>query len=1392
MSQQRESDSLQVSSRTRRWQIALGKIPAIIMMVAVLATATVFHLSWRTVFHQSIFELAHRLGNRITSEIAYEISLLLGGASAEVKLLHKLLAEDVVDLHDSAARETFFLAALQTNPTFSWVTFGFPNGDFFGTQRQNSDRYRSVNRIWNPESKLAKSTDRFFQRDGEMLHLLNTIASDQKYYAPDRAWYRDAVRAGRRVWTDVYIYASSQKPGIDVAMPLEKEGQLVGVIAIGIELDQISKYLSTIEVGKSGISFIINRRAELIAYQDAGEVVVTDNVGEKLRLGRLANAKAPMLRVAAKALDQWDLTGVQNVGNHVAEVDGEEYLVTLAPSIHNDWLIGTVIPSKEFVSEVDSIQNRLLLVVSCAVILMSALVLAWIRAFLVRPLTATTDLVTRIGQGSEWQEEIVATSPIVEINRLVQAMRQMGRDLVTLRSKEHEQVQLRLNQERSLVQLNRAMREADNVETLCQASLHFMIRAMEAQVGSLYLLEEDGRLRLYSSHAIAPALLPETMNCREGWLGSVIEERAIKVLTDIPSDCFVIRTGVMDLQPSTLIAMPLMHNDQLFGVITLGRIQPLPPSSLDFAGRVAGAIAVAIVGIQSILRNRALLSQTMEQKEALILSQTELNNTIEQLQRTSEYKSQFLANMSHEIRTPINAVIGMSYLTLRTHLTDTQHDYISKIHFSAHALLGIINDILDFSKIEAGGMHMESVGFNLDETMENLANMVCVKAEEKGLFLLFSRSEDVPTQLMGDPLRLGQVLTNLTANAIKFTAQGDIVISIRFLREWEEKVELQFQVEDTGIGLTEEQIGRLFSPFSQADASTTRKYGGTGLGLSICKHLVELMGGTIGVNSELGKGSQFHFNAWFGLQAENNPHSLILGEEMTGMKVLVVDDHQRFQEICTDMLRAYSCLPFCATSAEEALQMLEEAVRDPEQEPYRLLILTWKMLHMNGLDLARRIREHSMFGQELRIILVTPYNRQEVIPPSERHLLNAFLPKPVNPSQLFAAIQAAFGHTVREGRKNRKLDPIQSTEAAQKIMGAHVLLADDNKINQQVSTALLEGHGLQVTVVGNGLEAVEAVRNQAFDIALMDIQMPEMDGFQATKRIRQMPGGENLPIIALTAHAMVGDKEKSIAAGMNDHITKPIDPDKLFKTLVQWITPADRSAVKSAQLRAENKMVTVPQHELPGIDVKTGLRQVAGNRELFNRLLREFYHDYQNVVAVIRGHLQQGKRQEVLRQIHTVKGIAGSLGAHALHRITRDLENALKEESEYGVFLEQFSGEIGRIIAGIAALQPDVQTVIANPEVDAAAQAVTVSVGGEINQEKLLSLLLELKQLLSAGHSRALDKLTETKVHLVGTSCESLCRRLEQAIEEYEFETALTALDALARCCNVNLIEEGR
>ncbi len=1386
ISAQQEHPKGPAQTPVSRWHITLGKIPVIIMLITVLTTATLVHLSWRHAFHKSVYELTQQISNQITTEIAYEISLLLGGASSKVLFIHKLLTESVLDLTDKKAQEVLFLSTLQSNPNFSWITLGLPNGDFFGTQRQSPEKLRSVQRIWNPASRLAKSTDRYFQQEGETLTFSHNTSSEVRYFAPERAWYRDAVQAGRRVWTDVYIYASSQKPGIDVAMPVEINNQVVGVVAVGMELDQISKYLAGIKVGKTGVSFIINRKGELIAYPDVTEVVVTDNVGGKLKLGQLSNARAPLLRVAAQAQNAWDLNNIHTATNRIETVNEEEYLVTLAPSVNSNWLIGTIIPAQEFIAEVDAIQNRMLLIVGVAILLLSSLTLLWVRAFLVRPLVATTRLVVRIGQGGEWQEKVTASSPIVEIHQLTQAMQRMGWDLLAMRTRERQQAETRLNQERSLAQLSRTIAAATDLETACQAGLGFLIQMLEAQVGAAYLLENATTLKLAARYALPESSLPAQMDVAEEWLGSVVLEKQMRVLSHFPADGFIVRTGLLDIVPHSLIALPLLQNEHPHGVLILGCVRPLDDSHFDFAQQVAETMTIAIVGIQSVLRNRALLDQTIRQKEALTQSQNELNQTIEQLKRTSDYKSQFLANMSHEIRTPINAVIGMSYLTLRTRLTDKQHDYISKVHSSAQALLGIINDILDFSKIEAGEMVLESIPFKLDEILDNLANMVCLKAEAKGLHFLLSRPKEVPNHLLGDPLRLGQILTNLSNNAVKFTEKGDVTVRVEQLQRKGELIELRFSVEDSGIGLTQEQIGKLFNPFSQADTSTTRKYGGTGLGLSICKHLVEQMGGNVAVTSTVGKGSNFHFTAWFGCQPESEEEFPILDADFMNMRVLVVDDHERSRQIFMDIIESFSWRCHGVDSEQDAIAAIEETMTNPVVEPFRLAIVHWKMATMDGLVVSRRIKEMPNLTNPPRILLVTPYNREEVIPKEERFLLDGFLSKPANPSHLFSAIMTTFGKLPRGERKNRKLDLTQNTEAAQRIAGARVLLADDNKINQQVATALLEGHGLLVTVASNGREAADAVKKGSFDLALMDIQMPEMDGFQATQEIRQYPGGDKLPIIALTAHAMAGDREKALRAGMNDHLTKPIDPDKLFKMLVQWIVPREGGTLSPptpGQPDRPQETGLLPD-QLPGIDINTGLKQVVGDRVLFKKLLMEFYEDYQNVIMILRTGITEGRREEILRLIHTVKGISGSLGAHDLHHAARELENGIKdgETDTYDLLMGQFEQSLTPVFQGIATLHESA------PPAGGTTEPGSESDGAVADAAKLQPIFQDLARLLQAGNSAAEEKLAELVNHLGTTTHAPQCQRIQYLLEEYEFQEALKDMTALAGLLGIDIV----
>ncbi|ANQ85665.1 putative hybrid sensor and regulator [Azoarcus olearius] len=672
-----------------------------------------------------------------------------------------------------------------------------------------------------------------------------------------------------------------------------------------------------------------------------------------------------------------------------------------------------------------------------------------------------------------------------------------------------------------------------------------------------------------------------------------------------------------------------------------------------------------------------------------ITTEREAFQTVRNAQKLAEdaarAKANFLANMSHEIRTPMNAVIGMTHLVLNTDLTRQQRDYLKKIQGSSQHLLGIINDILDLSKIEAGKMAVEHIEFDLDTVLENVTGLISEKATGKGLELIIDVGKTVPRSLVGDPLRLGQVLINYANNAVKFTERGSIVIRCDLAETAERDVVLRFSVTDTGIGIEAEQIPRLFQTFEQADNSTTRKYGGTGLGLAISRELAHMMGGEAGVDSEYGKGSTFWFTARLA-RGSGSDRSLVPDADLRGRKVLVVDDNDLAREVIGDLLRSMSFAVSTASSGLEALDEIQRA--NAAGTPYEVVFLDWQMPGIDGVETARRIKR-ALAASSPRLLMVTAYGRDEVMKSAADAGIHDLLIKPVTASLLFDTLMRALGRA-RGDDAQVPGDALRGADL-DAIAGARILLVEDNDLNQEVAVGLLAGAGFVVEVAENGavaLDLLQAGGPGCYDLVLMDMQMPVMDGVTATGEIRRLPGFDTLPIVAMTANAMASDREKCLAAGMDDHLAKPIDPPALWAALRHWITPGKRQpAALPAALPApdeEGADVVIPA--IHGIDLALGLRNAMGRKALFRSLLRKFVAGQGGFGAAMEAARESGDTVTAVRLAHTLKGTAAQIGAGEVQALAQQLEAALDHrEGEDVVAL--------RVKAVCASLEPLVRSI---------------------------------------------------------------------------------------------------
>jgi len=656
-----------------------------------------------------------------------------------------------------------------------------------------------------------------------------------------------------------------------------------------------------------------------------------------------------------------------------------------------------------------------------------------------------------------------------------------------------------------------------------------------------------------------------------------------------------------------------------------------------------------------------------------------LTGAKQKAEEATQMKSMFLANMSHEIRTPMNAIIGLSHLALRTPLSAKQRDYLTKIHTAGTTLLAVINDILDFSKIEAGKLSIERTAFRLDEVIDSVITVTGQRAHEKGLEFLAHLPASVPPCLVGDPLRLGQILTNLVSNAVKFTEHGEIRLRVETLEPSGERCQLRFSVQDTGIGMTQEQADRLFQPFTQGDMSTTRKHGGTGLGLTICRRLVEMMDGQIGLESEPDVGTTVSFTAWLGV-GEPKAAGTVVPERLAGLRVLVADDNAAASEIIQEALRG---IVQCVDAVSSGPAAVAEVRRMDARQPYDVVYMDWRMPGMDGLQAARLIRADESLRQQPAIVLVTAFGREEIRDEAEHLQLDGYLLKPLTRSMLVDSLVNVVGAGSPEAPR------LAEVAQSPRFPGLRVLLVEDNDINQQIATELLEGAGASVELAHHGRQAVDRLLGGGdYHLVLMDLQMPEMDGYQATARIRAEPRLAQLPIIAMTAHATMDERQRCLDAGMNAHVAKPIDPAMLFAALGRYYAPTLSPATPGAAPPADGEVIPA----IEGLAVEEALARIGGKRKLYRTLLRQFLTQASMPEEIERA-LATGDGSAAERLAHTVHGVAANLGARSVQARAADLEQALRDRAgpeRLAAHQEAFRTTLSEFIARLrTALSPD-------------------------------------------------------------------------------------------------------
>ncbi|MBF0177170.1 MAG: response regulator [Magnetococcales bacterium] len=1187
--------------------------------------------------------------------------------------------------------------------------------------------------------------------------------------AERRLWVRDKARPGQvKLWRvrQEGTSAVSERVVLEMIAPVFALDRMahepLGLLVVAVDLAELTGLLAA---SRSDFVYrVANLQGDYLLHEDPA------------RIFALKRGEAPGLYAESPQVDWRRLMTAPPGSVELQELSARNEMLMAAllrPVLeepeHNLFLVLLASTSQQHAA-ISRFGGKLLLAVTALVVLLS-FAMALMAALLIRPVLALIQVADRIARGDE-----SVTLPEVgrrdEIGMLTHSFNLMMHHLLRSRSE--------------LRQL------AESLEGEVRNRTGELAQAVERMKENEQLLNETQRLGRIG-----------------GWELDVVRD-ALTWTLEVYRVCRVDAETTM--HPETFLDM--FQGDEAAHVrrdLYRAREVGLPfDREAELSTGRGDRIWVRVLGRarrrgDRVLKVFGILQDITERKEA----ERVITQARQAAEAANRAKSEFLANMSHEIRTPMNAILGMTALAIQTQPPEKLRDYLEKIRTAGHSLLGVINDILDFSKIEAGRLEMERVAFQLHEVMQNISALFSAPAAEKGLEFICFMAPGTPSALLGDPLRLGQVLTNLVNNAIKFTAQGEVVIRVEALpEEMEQEVALAFSVSDTGIGIQADKTGHLFDSFTQADGSTTRRYGGTGLGLSISKRLVGMMQGELTLESVPDQGSTFRFTARFGRQPLDQEKRFQPAADLRGLRILVVDDSRTSLHILEETLRSFSFEPVLVQSGEAALEVLRQ------DDSFPLMLLDWKMPGMDGIETARQVQ--NLPGSKPSMVMLTAFGREEVRRQAEEAQVRAFLTKPVTQSVLFDTImQVCHGCSPAPTAR----DPVGVAPAMASVLkGARVLLVEDNLLNRQVASEILHNAGLEVFQAADGDAAIQFLESQTPDIILMDVQMPGLDGFQTTRVLRNDARFQDLPIVAMTAHALKGDREKCLNAGMNDYVTKPIDVRTLMTTLARWVQPSRRDGATTGQVAegeprdarvesisasgeatgalethapvptASAETMRTPARRpwlpdsLPGIDLRTGLLRMGGNQTIFRDLLLGFAEHHGQAAVVLEQTLARGDVAGAHRLAHSLKGVAGNMAATELAEAARAVEESLADGDATGVqpHLDHFEHHLGTVLQGIHQVA---KSVCVEPQ----QTPHPISVPAEpALQAQILDSLLELDQLLAKNSLRAkkyhAGMVERLRTHLPADAL----GRLRVAMTRLDFKGARTIVEEIIRILNLS------